>query len=210
MSNQKFFNFVNNNELDINNFYVNKTNINAFELLNNKNLIDNIILNGPNKSGKSHLANIWKNNNNAIIYDKQIEKIILKKQNLIIDDLFLDLNEENIFHLINHCNINKLKILITTNLDINQHKFILQDLLSRLKTFNYVSIQKPDDEILINVLTKLLIEKQFVIRNKGIFDYLLKRVNRTYEDIYQIVEKMNTISLEKKRQLTIPLIRELI
>jgi len=210
MKNQKFFNFDSNNEMDINNFYVNKTNIKAFELLNNKNLIDNIILYGPNKSGKSHLANIWKNNNNAIICDNQIEKFILKKQNLIIEDLFTDLNEENIFHLINHCNMNKLKILITTNLDINQHQFILQDLLSRLKTFNYVSIEKPDDEILINVLTKLLIEKQFVIRNKGIFDFLLKRVNRTYEDIYQIVEKMDTISLEKKRQLTIPLIRELI
>ena len=129
---------------------------------------------------------------------------------MIIEDLFTDLNEENIFHLINHCNMNKLKILITTNLDINQHQFILQDLLSRLKTFNYVSIEKPDDEILINVLTKLLIEKQFVIRNKGIFEFLLKRVNRTYEDINQIVEKMDTISLEKKRQLTIPLIRELI
>ena len=43
-----------------------------------------------------------------------------------------------------------------------------------------------------------------------IFEFLLKRVNRTYEEIYQIVEKMDTISLEKKRQLTIPLIRELI
>ena len=145
-----------------------------------------------------------------IIYDNQIEKFILKKQNLVIEDLFKDFNEENIFHLINHCNMNKLKILITTNLDINQHQFILQDLLSRLKTFHYVSIEKPDDEILINVLTKLLIEKQFVIRNKGIFEYLLKRVNRTYEDIFQIVEKMDTISLEKKRQLTIPLILSLI
>ena len=67
MKNQKFFNFDSNNEMDIYNFYVNKTNIKAFELLNNKNLIDNIILNGPNKSGKAHLANIWKNNNNAII-----------------------------------------------------------------------------------------------------------------------------------------------
>ena len=120
------------------------------------------------------------------------------------------MNEECIFHLINHCNINKLRILITSNLNINQHKFILKDLLSRLKTFNYVNIKKPDDEILINVLTKLLTEKQFIIKNKGIFEFLLNRVNRTYEDIYQIVEKMDRISLEKKRQLTIPLIRELI
>ena len=53
-------------------------------------------------------------------------------------------------------------------------------------------------------------EKQFIIKNKDIFEFLLKRVNRTYEDIYNLVNKMNKLSLEKKRQLTIPLIRELI
>ena len=82
--------------------------------------------------------------------------------------------------------------------------------MPRLKIFNYVNINKPDDEILINILTKLLMEKQFIIKNKDIFEFLLKRVNRTYEDIYELVNKMNKLSLEKKRQLTIPLIRELI
>ena len=53
-------------------------------------------------------------------------------------------------------------------------------------------------------------EKQFIIKNKDIFEFLLKRVNRTYEDIYNLVKKMDKLSLEKKRQLTIPLIRELI
>ena len=53
-------------------------------------------------------------------------------------------------------------------------------------------------------------EKQFIIKNKDIFEFLLKRVNRTYEDIYNLVDKMDKLSLEKKRQLTIPLIRELI
>ena len=48
------------------------------------------------------------------------------------------------------------------------------------------------------------------IKNKDIFEFLLKRVNRTYEDIYNLVNKMDKISLEKNRKLTIPLIRELI
>ena len=77
-------------------------------------------------------------------------------------------------------------------------------------TDNYAYIKNPDDEILINVLTKLLTEKQFIIKNNDIFEFLLKRINRTYEDVYKIVDKMNSMSLEKKRQLTIPTIRELI
>ena len=103
-----------------------------------------------------------------------------------------------------------LNVLVTSDIDLYEYNFNLPDLLSRLKIFNYVSINKPDDEILINILTKLLMEKQFIIKNKDIFEFLLKRVNRTYEDVYNLVNKMDKISLEKNRKLTIPLIRELI
>ena len=128
----------------------------------------------------------------------------------LIDNLFINLNEENIFHIINHCISNNLKILITSNFYLFEYNFKIIDLLSRLKIFDHVSIKKPDNEILINVLTKLLTEKQFIIKNKNIFDFLLNRVNRTYEDIFNLVYKMDKLSLEQKRQITIPLIKELI
>ena len=124
--------------------------------------------------------------------------------------MFINLNEENIFHIINHCISNNLKILITSNFYLFEYNFKIIDLLSRLKIFDHVSIKKPDNEILINVLTKLLTEKQFIIKNKNIFDFLLNRVNRTYEDIFNLVNKMDKLSLEQKRQITIPLIKELI
>ena len=59
-------------------------------------------------------------------------------------------------------------------------------------------------------MTKLFSEKQIIIKNKEIFDYIFNRVNRTYVDIYFLVEKLDKLSLEKKRQLTIPLIKEII
>jgi len=210
MNEQIFFDFNINTALDINSFFVNKTNEKAFSLINNVNFSENIILVGPKKSGKSHLANIWMNNNKAIIFKNNIEEIISQNKNVLIDNLFYNLDEEKIFYLINHCISHKLNVLVTSDIDLYEYNFNFRDLLSRLKTFNYVSINKPNDEILINVLTKLLIEKQFIIKNKDIFEFLLKRVNRTYEDVYNLVNKMDKLSLEKKRQLTIPLIRELI
>ena len=36
------------------------------------------------------------------------------------------------------------------------------------------------------------------------------RANRTYYDIYLLVEKIDKLSLEKKRELTIPLIKEIL
>ena len=210
MNQQIYFDFKTDTNLDIDSFFVNKTNSDAFLLITNKKFQGNIILIGPSKSGKSHLANIWLKNNNAIIYKENFDLIINQSKNVLIEDLFINIDEEKIFHLVNHCTSNNLKLLLTTNMDIFEYNFKFPDLFSRLRIFNYAYIKNPDDEILINVLTKLLTEKQFIIKNNDIFEFLLKRINRTYEDVYKIVDKMNSMSLEKKRQLTIPTIRELI
>ena len=101
-------------------------------------------------------------------------------------------------------------MLITSQIYLYEYNFQLKDLISRLKTFNHVNIEDPDDEILINIMTKLLTEKQFIIKNKEIFNFLLKRINRTYEEVYNLINKMDKLSLEKKKQLTIPSIKELI
>ena len=60
------------------------------------------------------------------------------------------------------------------------------------------------------LMTKLFSDKQIIIKNKEIFDFIFNRVNRTYNDIYKFIEKIDSLSLEKKRQLTIPLIKEIL
>ena len=77
-------------------------------------------------------------------------------------------------------------------------------------TFHFIKIKKPDDNLIMNLLIKLLFDKQIIINNPEIFSFILKRIRRTYEDIYLLVEKIDKLSLEKKRELTIPLIRELL
>ena len=73
-----------------------------------------------------------------------------------------------------------------------------------------LEINNPDDEMLLTILTKLLLDKQFIINSNDIFDYILRRVDRSYKGIYDIVDKLDILSLEKKRQLTIPLIKEIL
>ena len=65
-------------------------------------------------------------------------------------------------------------------------------------------------KLYFSILTKLLIEKQFIISSNDIFNYILRRVERSYKGIYDIVNKLDILSLEKKRQLTIPLIKEIL
>ena len=201
------FNFSKKNEDEFN-YFINKTNEDAYNALLKKNYT-NLFLYGPKKSGKTLLGKIWSNLNNAVEFNDNFEFLINNRNNIFIDN-FEKFNEEEIFHIINYCNSNKLKILITSNLEINNINYLIKDLSSRLKTFDYYVINKPNDEILLNILTKLLIEKQFIINSHEIFDYILRRIKRSYEDIYDLVEKLDNISLEKKRQLTIPLIKEIL
>ena len=91
-----------------------------------------------------------------------------------------------------------------------EHNFFLQDLLSRIKTFHSLRIDLPDDDLIINLMIKLLHDKQIIIRNEEIFHYILKRIERSYEEIFLLIEKIDKLSLEKKRELTIPLIKKLL
>tara|TARA_Y100001980_G_C14328064_1_gene146409 strand:+ start:15 stop:644 length:630 start_codon:yes stop_codon:yes gene_type:complete len=197
---------IENDHLD---FYVNGTNRLSFNIISN-NKYDKIFLIGPEKSGKSILGKIWKYNNNAIYYNKNFEDLINSDHNIIIDQLNSKCNEEELFHLINYCDTKKLKILIISSLELNNLKFKTLDLISRLKTFVNANILNPDDDMLLNILTKLFIEKQFIINGEEIFEFIIRRTNRTYADIIYLVQKLDKLSLEKKRQLTIPLIKEIL
>lgn len=208
---QSYFNYNLKPGLAIDDFFVSTSNKKAYSFILNKK-IDNkkILLIGPNKSGKTHLGKIWQKNNNAISYENNFEIILNYKKNIFIDDFLKNINEEQIFHLINHCSINKLTILLTSNKEVFEHNFLLKDLVSRLKTFNLLRINLPDDDLIINLIIKLLHDKQIIIKNEEIFHYILKRIERSYAEIFLLIENIDKLSLEKKRELTIPLIKKLL
>ena len=211
MNIQTSFNYHLTENKDKENFFVNNTNKIAYNIIINNSFEQNLILYGESKSGKSHLINIWKKLNNAILFDNNnFDKIINKKNNVAIDDLTLISSEEEIFHIINHCKIFNLKLLVTSTISISNYNFKLLDLKSRLNSFYSIKINPPDDEMCKIILTKLFHEKQIIIKNNEIFDFILNRINRTYNDLYIFVKKIDKLSLEKKRQLTIPLIKEII
>ena len=210
MSYQKTFNYQFSPNSDNENYFVNQTNQRAYDLTIVEKFNQNIFLFGPKKSGKSYLANLWKDKNNAISYNNNFSKIIETKKNVVIDDFLGKSSDENLFHLINHCKLNHLKMYFTSSVDINSYDFKFQDLHSRIREFIYIEIKSPDDEMCKMLMAKLFSDKQIIIKNKEIFDFIFKRLNRTYFDIYILVEKLDRLSLEKKRQLTIPLIKEII
>ena len=167
---QSYFKYNLKSHSNIDDFFVGKSNINAFNMLiKNKLNNNNFLLIGPSKSGKTHLSSIWKNKYSAIYYDNNLDIILRQDCNVLIEDIFKNINEENIFHIINHCNNKKNNILITTSVSLNNHIFKFKDLSSRLKTFLNIKIDLPDDELLINLMLKLFHDKQIIVKNPEIF-----------------------------------------
>tara|TARA_B100001769_G_scaffold35042_1_gene23201 strand:- start:3 stop:632 length:630 start_codon:yes stop_codon:yes gene_type:complete len=207
---QSFFNYNLRPNFSINDYFVGTSNIEAYNLLINTQNINNLFLVGPSKSGKTHLAFIWQKKFNAIIYDNNIKQILENTSNVIVDNIFDNINEEEIFHIINHCSSVNSKILVTSNIGLNEYTFQLKDLSSRLKTFININIDLPDDELLINLMTKLFHDKQIIIKNPEIFHYIIKRVHRSYDKIFHLIDKIDNLLMKKNKQLTIPIIKELI
>ncbi len=208
---QSFFNYDLSPNFSINDYFVGSSNIEAYKLLINTTNINNLFLLGPPKSGKTHLAFIWQKKFNAIIYNNtNINQILENKFNIVIDNIFINLKEEELFHIINHCSASNCKILVTSNIKLNEYNFRLKDLSSRLKTFINVNINLPDDELLVNLMTKLFHDKQIIVKNPEIFHYIIKRVDRSYEKIFYLIDKIDNLLMKKNKQLTIPIIKELI
>jgi len=207
---QKHFNYNLNTHLSIDDYFIGDSNKDSYYHLINNNFSKNFFLNGPNKSGKSHLGLIWKKKYNAISYENNLNEILDNKSNVLIDNFFKNTNEENIFHTINHCNLNNLNILIISSIPLFDYKFQLKDLSSRLKTFINIKINLPDDQLLINLMVKLFNDKQIIVKNPEIFNYIIKRVDRSYEKVFILINKIDNLLFEKNKQLTIPLIKELI
>ena len=207
---QKYFNYNLKAHLSIDDYFIGDSNQDSYNRLINNTFSKNFFLNGPTKSGKSHLGLIWKKKFHAISYENNLNQILDKKLNVLVDNFFKNTNEEDVFHMINHCNSNNLNILIISNVSLFEFKFKLKDLSSRLKTFTNIKINLPDDLLLMNLMIKLLNDKQIIVKNPEIFNYIIKRIDRSYEKVFILINKIDKLLFEKNKQLTIPLIKELI
>ena len=155
-------------------FYLSKSNSNAFNLINRWPEWDKKILNisGEKFSGKSHLANIFKLKSKAfLIKGNEIDNSIFKNIKLhesIIVDNFEECNQEEILYSIfNLIDQDSKYLLINSLKPINEIKYKLPDLTSRSKNCLYALIENPDDELLFAIILKNFSDRQIKIEKKN-------------------------------------------
>ena len=169
---------------------------------------------GPLGSGKSHLAQVLKTLSHGYIIeakdvsDQNIDQLS-KKKCLIIENIELFTSETLLFHLYNMLLENKNNLMITSKLTMSQISFELPDLKSRLLSLPQVNLGFPDDRLLKNLLIKQFLDKGILVE-MDVIEYLIKRIDRSFEAISKLVSKIDFKSLEKAKKITIPFIKNTI
>ena len=197
-------------------FYLSKSNSNAFNLINRWPDWEKKILNisGEKFSGKSHLANIFKLKSKAFLIkgnkiDNSIFKSLKLYESIIIDD-FEECNEEEILYSIfNLIDQDNKYLLINSLKPINKIKYKLPDLASRSKNCLYAEIENPDDELLFAIILKNFSDRQIKIEKK-IINFIISRVDRSYRKIDEFIYKVDELSLKKKKPINLKTIREIL
>ena len=214
--NQLLLDFDHKTNFNEHDFYLSKSNSNAFNLINRWPDWDKKILNisGEKFSGKSHLANIFKLKSKAFLIkgneiDNSIFKSIKLHESIIIDD-FEECNEEEILYSIfNLIDQDSKYLLINSLKPINEIKYRLPDLTSRSKNCLYAVIENPDDELLFAIILKNFSDRQIKIEKK-IINFIISRIDRSYRKIDEFIYKIDELSLKKKKPINLKTIKEIL
>ena len=197
-------------------FYVSPSNQKAYEFISSWpkwiKRIANIF--GPPGSGKTHLASILKSKTSAleIQSDALNDKIFFEfkiNEALIIENLNEKVSENLLFSLWNVALQDNKYLLITSTKPISTYKFKLLDLKSRANSSVIIGINLPSDDLISVILAKNFSDKQIKVEKKHI-DYIIKRIDRSYEKISQFISILDKYSLKKNSPFSLKLIKEVL
>ena len=174
-----------------------------------------LIIYGEEGSGKTHLAHIFASKTKAPLFQASIltQKDLpdlLTSEALVLEDVEATLTNENaLLHLFNMVKEQSKHLLLTANSPPNQWGIKLKDLSSRLATCTLVGLKSPNDTLMAAVIVKMFADRQLRIQ-QHVIDYLLQRMDRSFSTARRIVEKADELSLTSKRNITLPLLKEVL
>ena len=197
-------------------FFVSKCNYFAFNLIESWPKWEKNVLNiyGEKFSGKSHLSEIFKKKNNAIIIKSdEINNNFFNKirfhENIILDNLDYISDEKILYSIFNFAEQYNKYLIINSINPIDSIDFTLPDLKSRLKNCIFAQIEKPDDDMIFALVLKHFADRQIKIEKK-IIEYITKRIERSYGKIFDFIYKVDQFSLINKKPIDYKSIKKIL
>ena len=212
--NQLIFNFPFKTNYFEEDFYVSTNNFSAYKLIESWPKWSSRYVNifGPPGCGKTHLANIFKKKiNSFFIKAEELNNNSLSlmklKECLIIDNYKNNIEEKLFYSVLNQSHQSNQYVIINTLEPIKKLSVVLNDLKSRFDSFIGIGIDLPTDDLIRVVLTKNFSDKQIKIEAR-LLEYILKNINRSYEDIFDLIDKVDSLSLSTGKSININLIKK--
>ena len=148
------------------------------------------ILTGPRKSGRSLLGRIFVRKTGGRLFDKAESH-----------------DEEALFHAWNDAQARRKPLLIVADAPPPRWPIALPDLRSRLAATPHVEIGPPDDELLGQLVVKLLADRG-IAAPPDLPDYLVPRIERSHLAVLEVVDILDQVMLSHHRRMTVPLARK--
>lgn len=174
-----------------------------------------LVIYGPSGCGKSHLAHVFAARSSAKLIAGRALSVsdpvtaVAGQPVSIIDDADKITDETLLLHLYNAAVAADIRIFMTAETPPARWQINLPDLASRLRSASVEGIGLPDDELICAVLAKQFSDRQLRV-DRAVIDYVLPRMERSLDAVRRLVDEIDQKSLSAKRNVTLPLVRELI
>jgi chromosomal replication initiation ATPase DnaA len=166
-----------------------------------------VVVEGPSRSGKSHLANVWRVRSAAHVVSadamtETLAGIFQTTRALVVENLEAGVNDEQmLFHLLNIAREHRLSILFTSRVGPGDLALNFPDLRSRLRALPVVRIEPPDEDLLKAVLLKHFADRQLTIEPQ-LISHMATHMERSFEAAHALVAAIDRRSLADKRRVT--------
>ncbi|MCM2292093.1 DnaA regulatory inactivator HdaA [Allorhizobium sp. BGMRC 0089] len=164
-----------------------------------------VVLTGPQGSGKSHLAEIWRKASGAetvsLAPGADAAAIAVNGPVLFEDADRRGFDETELFHLINSVRQHGTSLLITARTWPIAWNVSLPDLRSRLRAATLVEIGEPDEALLAQVIVKLFADRQLSV-DERLVAYIVSRMERSFAAAQTIVEWLDRMALSRRVRIS--------
>lgn len=169
-----------------------------------------LVLHGPPGSGKSHLAQLWRERSAATLITGGAlagcdPSALGVPPGVAVDDADRAV-EPALLHLFNCCHESGASLLVVAREAPAVWPIALPDLASRLRAADAVGIGPPDDGLLAAVLVKHFADRQLHVA-PGLIAYLVPRMERSFGAAAALAARLDRLALSAGRPVGLGLAR---
>ena len=214
------------NKSSLEGFFTSQENSHLLSLLKDSDFLDDLFIYGTKESGKTFLLQAMCNSYSSV--SKSSLYIPLKKVMNYGVEIFESLEnidlicidgieeviskiewEKAIFNLINKALISETRLILTSSKDLKSLNFSLPDLESRIRKIQSYELYPINDKDILDALKYISKLTSINLGDKEA-KYLVTYSQRNISNLVHILESLDQLSMEMKRKITIPLIKEVI